>query len=122
MIKSHGIHRPADQRHIAMVLAIIDRLADMCLMRYTAASILIAQAGHMIGKAWRTTGSGLKLVCVMFQDRIIEIFHNLAPRAHLRVMRVDIDNGPVVKPFFFLVSGLPRQNIARIGLGIYFLR
>ena len=83
----------------------------------TPADVLVADAGHVIGEARRAAGARAKLARVVEQDRIVEVLDDIAPRAHLGMVRVDVDQRPASEPLVAEGFRGVREDVAGVGLG-----
>src|SRR4029079_6499226 len=76
----------------------LDLLAQAVLMRDAAADALVAQAEIAIEAVGRSADAVLvKMQRLVAYDRIVDVLHDLVPRHGLDVVRVDVDDEPLMQ-------------------------
>ena len=81
-----------------MHAGVLDLLAQSVLVRDAAADALIAQAEISVEPVRRRADAVLVEVQRLVADhRILDILHDLVPRHRLDVVRVDVDDEPVLQ-------------------------
>ena len=95
---SERIHGAAGQRHVAVDADVLDLLAQSVLMRDAAADALITQTKVAVEAVRRSAKTILVEVQRLIADhRILDVLHHLVPRHRLDVMRIDVDDEPVLQ-------------------------
>ena len=98
---------------------VLDLLAQPVLVRDAAADALITQAKVAV----EAVGRGAEAVLVEVQrliadHRILDVLHDLAPRHRLDMVRIDVDDEPVLQLAPQRGVTCVPQNLAAVGRGV----
>ena len=81
-----------------MNTGLLDLLAQTVLMRDAAADALVAQAEIAVEAVGRSANAVLvEMQRLVAHDRIVDVLHDLVPRHGLDVVRVDVDDEPLMQ-------------------------
>ena len=119
VVDAERIHGAAGERHVAVDAGVLDLLAQAVLMRDAAAHALIAQAEiavHAVGRS--ADAVAVEVQRVIAHHRILDVLHHLVPRHGLDMVRVDVDDEPVLQ--LAPAGGEPGvlEDLAAVGRGV----
>ena len=122
VVEMEGIDGAADQRDVAVDAVVVDRLAELRLVRHAPAIVLVAQREIAVESVGRAAGAVLEMVeRGVTLHLVLDILADRRPGFDFHMVRVGIDDHQILEVVLLALELAVGENVPRIGRGVNFL-